>query len=290
MNNPLIHRGQRYFINGQVDDQGYRSVFLNPDGRKRTIESCESDYFLCRNKFNFFNPKHLHNGFQDLEWVSGFFKDLKQPTENDVRRAMLLSISDYSGDGSDHRYCLKAGGGSMSDSQYSSSLSILIANRKSGLDQWVVLIKKFSTVFSEVIITYQDIHALFEMIATAGQKETYNLDQAKGIVGLLYRAVHTGKMNYTTGRKRISEQEIERLIETVKGQQKATHLQTAINRIEDNLKRELTYELIENQPGDNARYKARTKEQLRSIQKLRTLFFPEFDRPKVSLEQLQLCL
>lgn len=88
------------------------------------------------------------------EFFLGWFGDIKQPTENKVRDAMLLVIRDAE---NEFRYTLKAGGGSASDNMFSSSVQCLVMD-KDGDDKMVTFFTKYSNDFSKVIITANELY------------------------------------------------------------------------------------------------------------------------------------
>lgn len=169
-----------YYINGEKpSDEEYKKFFV----RKRPTE--EVDYFLAQRNHCSFQPKHLADGYESLSWVLGFFRDLIQPSEQTVRRAMIWSLQDGDRDGYDNKYAIKAGGGSMSDSIFSSSLSIGIMHPQTGEDAYVVLMKKYSQKFENVLITYPELKALFDQVATPQEKEARDKEHVRDLVALL---------------------------------------------------------------------------------------------------------
>lgn len=187
----IEHNGHAYFVNGAKPiDEGYARFF----GRKQPSE--EVDYFLAKRKHFIFNPKHVKD-FDDLGWILGFF-DFQQPKEERVRQAMIWSIDDACpGDWAYNRYMIKSGGGSKSDSCFSSSFSVLTASETTGLDTWSVLVKKHSTRFDDVLITGEEISRLFEMSSTEPQRDKRDRQYAFDILKFLLSSLLCGKFHFS---------------------------------------------------------------------------------------------
>src|SRR5690606_14889254 len=113
-----------------------------------------------------------------------WYGDLKQPTEAQVRRALILVI--------DEDYALKSGGESASDNIFSSSLKWMQANPKSGLDYEPVLIKKWSRNFKDVLITFEEIVELWNLTITSKEKKEQDEDNILGALGML---IHNCRIN-----------------------------------------------------------------------------------------------
>lgn len=88
-----------------------------------------------------------------IEFFLGWFEDIKQPTESKIRSAMLLVIHDSE---NEFKYCLKSGGGSVSDKLYSASVECLVMD-ENGNDKMVTFYTKYSNIFENVLITSKEI-------------------------------------------------------------------------------------------------------------------------------------
>jgi hypothetical protein len=188
------YNGNTYFLDGhKPEDDAYKSFFRG--GRGKATE--EVDYFLAKRKHFHFHPQHLHDGFDDLAWLNGFFSDIDQPTENEVRRAMLMVKTIDRGDGPMEKYSLKSGGGTCSDSIFCSSLSIVISHPETGEDTWRVLMKKYSTDFKDILITYKELCDLFEIASSKEHKSSRDKGYAKDVVGFLLGSCYSGKIVYS---------------------------------------------------------------------------------------------
>lgn len=274
MNDQISYNGNVYFVNGgKPTDPEYKRFF----GNSRRVETSEAEYYLATRKHFAFNPRHLHNGYDDLAWVKGFFSDIHQPGEDRVRNAMILQITDNCGDGSCNRYSLKAGGGSQSDSIFSSSLSILIANPSTGNDQWVVLMKKYSTVFSDVLICFDEILALFDLCSNEQQKRERDLTYTKDIIGLLIQAMANGYVNTTKSTKLpYSDQEASRILSKCLARipfSAAGAWQQAFQYFERRIKESQQY-VFEERCGErvNERHQVDCLQRLARVKKLHSIF------------------
>lgn len=256
-----------YYLNGaKPTDEAYVKFFE----RKNPTE--DVDYFLAKRKINFFHPRHLHNGYDDLGWINSFLHDIQQPTEERVRRAMIFSIEDNLGEGPENKLAYKAGGGSCSDSVFVSSYSILIASPTTGEDTWVVLMKKYSTKFTDVIITTEEIHALFNQVATPEQIHERDLDTARCWVARVLRGEEYGwvpgpKFTNITYTPEMAEnfftQTVARFPMNIWDQ--------ALNWFDMKYKQQLTAEFEENQPGRNitAEHRAAYTKRLKLLARIR---------------------
>ena len=157
--------GQSYFINAMPAD---------------LAAACKrSDLLRFSAQINLFFRDKLTDPLQTVDELRGWFKPIKQPTKQQVRQAMLLTIDDD--------YSLKAGGGSASDELYSSSLRCLLAHPVTGLDYEPVILKKYSTCFDDVLITFSDIESLIGQTLTTHQMGQREADQVDGLLQMLHR-------------------------------------------------------------------------------------------------------
>lgn len=188
----IHYQNADYYVDGAKPQDDQYKAFSK---RGRAVE--DVDYFHAVRKINFFNPSKLTGGYDDLAWINSFFSYITQPTEADVRRALLMVKTVNTGDGAMHKYSLKSGGGSGSDQIYSSSLSVVVAHPNSGEDTWIVLLKKYSTTFSDILITFQELADLYELCSTETQKTQRNLEYAQDVVGYLVGSVTSGFFRYS---------------------------------------------------------------------------------------------
>jgi hypothetical protein len=268
----LNYKGKTYFLNSsKPTDKAYQEFFAG--GRKRATE--EVDYFLAHRKHHAFHPQHLHNGFDDISFIRGFFADLTQPTEDKVRRAMLLQITDNTGEGPENKYALKAGGGSASDSIFSSSYSILIADPNTGFDKSVVLIKKYSTVFSEVLITAEEIQEMFELVATPKQARERDDQYAREVIRLLNTSMCSGKIRYSNKQEKVlTSTLLNEIIAKHKSLAPQDSYARAFDFFEERFTENMKTELVEDNPKINYTERNRLYNQgkLLHLNRLRKLF------------------
>lgn len=146
----------------------------------------KNDFILSQEKTFLFFKKNVHD-IEIISQIRSFFSNLRQPSETDVRQAMLLII--------DEDYALKSGGESMSDHIFSSSFKWLQADPKTGLDIEPILIKKYSKNFKDVLITLEEIEFLIENTLTEPEKEQKRKSDIESMVGFLVHSIKTGKYN-----------------------------------------------------------------------------------------------
>src|SRR5271154_3211413 len=99
--------GQTYYVNGESEE-------LEKLRKRSGAENYE--YEFAKRKVNFVNSKYFDEDTDVAAQMRSWF-DGKQPTESQVRNAMIWSYDQF-GD-----YKIKSGGGSASDHVYSSSLT-----------------------------------------------------------------------------------------------------------------------------------------------------------------------
>ncbi len=154
----------------QINDFYINGLPKSSTGRNYT------DFELAQMNAKVFQKKNI-NDIAVISQLRMWFDDLKQPTEAQVRRAMILII--------DEDYAIKSGGESASDNIYSSSLKWMQAHPVSGLDYEPVIIKKWSTNFNDVLITFKEIEELWNLTITPEEKEEENIDTIIGCLGML---------------------------------------------------------------------------------------------------------
>lgn len=189
--------GKQYYCNGYkpVEDQEY----MRFTARRRAVE--EVDYFHAKRKSFFFNGDLLTNGFGDLVWCAQMFNAITQPSENEVRKALIKTLAINTGDGVSEKYMLKAGGGTASDSIYISSFSMLTSDAKTGYDKWVVVMKKYSTDFSDVLITYKELYSLLELCADPIHIEARDYEFCVDYLKHITRATRENAIETNSGKK-----------------------------------------------------------------------------------------
>lgn len=266
----LFRNKEVYYANSEKpDDKDYVKFFQH----KRPTEDC--DWFLAKRKHFAFFPKFLYDGYEDLAWINSFFHKLKQPSEQEVRRAMILTIQDDCGDGPMNKYMLKAGGGSVSDSVFVSSYSIVTADPSTGLDTWRVIMKKYSCTFEDVLISYDEIKHLFDQVATPEQVNADDKDSAIGYIGLFIRAKITGKIHFSDNKfKPATKANLDEIVSHVRSTNVINFIPEAIDffrkKINDSMKREF----VEDKPGRNITLEHRQDEarRLKALDEIEKMF------------------
>jgi len=162
---------------------------------------------------------HEDNIKDDANYFIGalnqFYENFKQPTERKVRNAMIYSISDEMASGVEYK--LKAGGGSLSDSQFEALIVI---------DE-IPIYKKYSSDFKKVLITKEEIIGKLKPFVKNYQKIEniiYNVISGLREVALERRSFEDinwdglDKLNYITTEELFKKIEIRihKMLETVK--------------------------------------------------------------------------
>jgi hypothetical protein len=127
--------------------------------------------------------------------MRSWFKEERQPTESQVRNAMIWSYDSY-GD-----YQIKAGGGSKGDNIFVSHLRSTIADPVTGNDKDVVILKKYSNNFKDVLITIKEVEALQELTESPKVRESRRKDNVRGAIGFLFRCEGLGKYIDSKGKE-----------------------------------------------------------------------------------------
>ena len=234
------------------------------DLKKQLGGRWNSDWELAKRNVNFYNHKYTNGESDTVSQLRSLYKDITQPSEGLVKRAMLLIINED--------YALKAGGESASDAIYSSSLRICIADPKTFEDKDVVLIKKYSTKFSDVLITMPEIEALFEGSLSPKEKTGVLQDEAFSIVREFKVRELGGKSNFHDGKRLMSLEFAEKMLALYKKRGVSLEMYNkAIDSKTAYLERELNYEIIEDVAGKNKtkEHYDRTLRHIEALKKVR---------------------
>lgn len=185
------------YVNGKKTDKfdTFYVDTLSDDFKNKSTGRWHTDYQMALKNVKLYNHRFTNGELDIISQVRSLYDKIKQPTEGDVRRAMLMLINED--------YALKAGGESSSDRIYSSSLGIWIADPKTGEDKKVALIKKYSTTFSEVLITMEELDDLFEICLSPKEKKGVLEDNALSVMKLLKDRELGMKCNYSDGVKKL---------------------------------------------------------------------------------------
>lgn len=150
---------------------------------------------------------YMHKNFQGnpdyLSDAVSILDNLKQPSKKVVKEAMIWSI----GYGGDHSYSIKAGGESKSDSKFSSHLKVTIAHPKTGYDTDVVVLKKYSNIFEDVLISEKEVSDLYKMCQTPNETKIVNHNKLQSCIHLLLRTFQNRKININ-GKNKIASKKV----------------------------------------------------------------------------------
>lgn len=173
-----------YYVNG-ADSELQKVIDRNKGEMQESA--------LAKLSVNFVNAKYFTEDNDVAPQMRSWFDDKKQPTEAQVKNAMIWSYDSY-GD-----YQIKAGGGSKSDNIYVSHLRSTIADPLTGNDKDVVILKKYSNNFKDVLITIKEVEALQKLTESSKVRESRRKDNYRGAIGFLFRCELLGKYADSNG-------------------------------------------------------------------------------------------
>lgn len=173
-----------YYVNG-ADSELQKVIDANKGDNQ--------EYALAKLGVNFVNAKYFTEDNDVAPQMRSWFDDKKQPTEAQVKNAMIWSYDSY-GD-----YQIKAGGGSKSDNIFVSHLRSTIADPVTGNDKDVVILKKYSNNFKDVLITIKEVEALQKLTESSKVRESRRKDNYRGAIGFLFRCELLGKYADSNG-------------------------------------------------------------------------------------------
>jgi len=244
---------QMYFVDGI------------PEKKKKELGVFwKTDYVLAQNNVCFYNHKHTQGDADIIAQLRSFYTGLEQPSENKVRRAMILII--------DEDYALKAGGEGASDCIYSASLRICIADPTTGEDKDVVLVKKYSTKFENVLIQLKEVEDLFEACLSTSERTEVLKDEARSVAREIMVMKLGGKSNFTDGKYVMPIDFAKKMIALyVKRGVTLPMFETAIDKMTAYCKEELTHEIVEDVEGVNKTdaYRERAQKRLNAFEQAR---------------------
>lgn len=217
-----------------------------------------------------------HKNFQeDLTYLSdavSVLDDLKQPSESTVRRAMIWGI----GYGGGMDYMIKSGGDNNSESFYSSSLTVEIAHPVTGLDTKVVVMKKYSNNFDDVLITESEVRALYKLCRTPKEQELHKVSQMEGGIHFLIRIKQGMKVN-VGGKEVYADKNLEArfkklVFENSTPQKIESHIDSMIKFREV----DLTTSLLEGSSSTTEEFHAQARKHIKILQELKSSLLNEF--------------
>lgn len=244
----LSHKGETrtYYVDG-----------FPADLKKKLGVRWKSEWELAKLNVRFYNHKYTEGDSDVLAQLRSLYDGIRQPNENQVRRAMILLINED--------YGLKSGGESASDSIFSSSLAIWIADPQTGEDKRVTLVKKYSTKFEEVLITMEEIEQLFELCLTPKERVGVLENEAHSIAKELCRRELGFESNFSGGVKKVMPKEFAvKLLQNYKAKGVTFPMYNkSIDTAIEFIKPDLTTTIIEDQEGVNKTLKFQTNAQKR---------------------------
>lgn len=223
-----------------------------------------NDFELANMNANFCHLRKAKDVFDIIAELRGWMKDLKQPSESTVRNAMIWTW--------DQDYSIKSGGESGSDHIYSSSLKWLVMNPKNGEDMDLVLLKKYSTKFEDVLITLEEMEALVDAIISPVQVVERGKRQVELVLGFMYGGFRRGKVNFTDNKEHNFNDEVKQsALNSIKDLNYPVIQEKYLCRLEDRLKRAFEIEIIEDRPGvnKNADYQKRCRTDMDAFHELK---------------------
>ncbi len=248
-------KGVKYYVNGVPPE--LEEVW------KRTKEGQESEF--AKRKINIVYSKYFTEDSDVAAESRSWFDDKKQPSEQQVRNAMIWGYDQY-GD-----YQIKAGGGTRSDNIFISHFRTTIAD-SNGNDKDVVVLKKFSTNFKDVLIYIDEIQELQNLTETQEVRTVRRKDNLRGILSVLIR--HEGGFPVTDDKKLAPQKWIDDLYNDLKEEYTRDEILDYLNHIEktvkDDMGREyLVWDQIKNDYVPKKEFKSEERK-LKSIEKVRT--------------------
>lgn len=232
----IEHNGNTYHVNGMPEE-------LKQLMSRASTETKQNVLFQQDEPMFFYNHKNFQGDPSYLSDAVDILKGLKQPTKTQVRNAMIWGI----GYGGDLDYAIKAGGETNSDNMFSSHLSVTIAHPKTGYDTNVVVLKKYSKNFKDVLITEQEVRELYKMCQTPEETKKIKKSQMEAGICLLLRSFRGQKINISGKRKFATQKQIDQmkefLFEVGTKDAIASHIDKMISRREADLDVSLNEEL-----------------------------------------------
>jgi len=134
-------------------------------------------------------------------------------------------------------YQIKSGGGSEADSVYISHFKTTIADPKTGNDKDVVILKKFSTEFQDVLVYIDEIQELQDMTEPQKVRDSRRKDNLRGIISVLTKH----ESGYpTTSNKKISPQKwIDELYKDLVDEYTTEEINEFLDKLIDKIKEDM---------------------------------------------------
>jgi hypothetical protein len=190
-----------------------------------------------KDKFNIY----FHKNFQgDCNYVNDCVSilDNPQPTEDTVRGALMWGT----GYGGDLDYKIK-----ISNCIFSSSISVTIAHPTTGYDKNVVILKKVSKNFNDVLITRKEIEGLYKLCRNKKEKKDMHNKTMMACISMLLDTHKGLKVNYQGKSQLIPTEGINKIKNVLFSVSNLEEITKHIDFLISNKKRYLDVELNESQ-------------------------------------------
>lgn len=258
------YNGLKYYVNGISGDLKKEFDSANKGWREQVL--FKNSPVLIYNHKNFQeDPDYLGDAVSVLE-------DLVQPSEAVVRRAMIWGVG-Y-GEGMD--YMIKSGGDNNSESFFSSSLTVEIAHPVTGLDTKVVVMKKYSTNFNDVLITEKEVRDLYKLCRTPKENELHKISQMEGGIHFLMRIKYGHKVNVGGKEVNASKELVATLKKLVFENSTPEKIESHINSLIKNREVDLTVTLLEGSGSTTEEFHQRAKNHIKLLKELKDSLLSEF--------------
>jgi len=256
----VTYNDRKYYVNGP-------SGALKEKMDKTSKEYKEHVIFNENEPVYFYHHKNFQEDETYLGDAVGILENIKQPTANQVMRAMIWGLG-YPGEKMD--YMIKAGGGSKSDSLFSSSLSVMIAHPKTGLDTDVVILKKYGKNIEDVYITEKEVRALYKMCMTPKEVKQHKISQMEGGIYFLVRIMNGHKINVGGSEVLATEAQRQQMVQLVLDNGTAKEIEDSINSKIKYREKDLDVELDERYSSSTTdEYHEITRRQIKVLEELK---------------------
>lgn len=260
----IEYNGSKYYVDGISGDLKKEYDSKNKSWREGVL--FKNSPVLIYNHKNFQeDPIYLSDAVDIL-------RDLTQPSEGIVKRAMIWGV----GYGDYLDYMIKCGGDNNSDSFYSSSLTVEIAHPVTGLDTKVVIMKKYSTKFSDVLITEKEIRDLHKLCRTPKEQELNKISQMEGGIHFLMKIKYGHKVN-VGGKEIFADNELEaKFKQLVFENSTPQKIESHIDSLIKNRERDLSSTLMEGSSSTTEEFHQKARNHIKALQELKSSLLNEY--------------
>lgn len=259
----IEYNGMKYYVDGISGDLKKELDSTNK-GWKQQVLFKNSPVF-------FYNHKNFQEDPTYLSDAVSILTELTQPSESTVRRAMIWSI----GYGGDMDYMIKSGGDNNSESLYSSCLTVEIAHPVTGLDTKVVVMKKYSTKFSDVLITEKEIRDLYKLCRTPKEQELHKVSQMEGGIHFLLKIKYGHKVN-VGGKEVYADKELEaKFKQLVFENSTPQKIEDHIDSLIKNREKDLSTTLMVGSSSTTEEFHQKARNHIKALQELKSSLLSE---------------